>query len=455
MNLKEKKVVFITTYKARDFQGNGLVGYYLKKHYNIDSFFVHGYSVKKEILSIKPAVLVMDHLVWDHKKELANWASSIGVKVVLLFTEGYYKDISSFDKIFGHPKASDLGVTTYCAWNEKMIQRVRALEYSQNFIDKFKITGNPRFDFLTNCKLKNFGISKESFYAKYDLEKFNGIITYMSTTPYQGYDFEKFHFRYKNKAKYTEDTINSAFNDNQKQFKNHVTIIRDLALANPNICFFYKTHPSEAYISNYDAFFSELPNVKLIVNETVKPFLQYSDLVIQRNCTTALESWLLGKPVVQLDDDTYSSATYEEHKRYSYILKNFEEVDAFIKNTKYTDWDTKDVTVFLKGIFGELDGLAHERVALQIYGTIENWNEVDELNLIKNLNQFKLEDNNRLPNKIKDAFGLKRDFSLRPKVYFKRLFSNKEAKNTDNEVNISQDEVNAFYNKLDNIFEEA
>ena len=49
MNLEEKKVVFITTYKARDFQGNGLVGHYLKKHYNIDSFFVHGYGVKKEI----------------------------------------------------------------------------------------------------------------------------------------------------------------------------------------------------------------------------------------------------------------------------------------------------------------------------------------------------------------------------------------------------------------------
>ena len=77
------------------------------------------------------------------------------------------------------------------------------------------------------------------------------------------------------------------------------------------------------------------------------------------------------------------------------------------------------------------------------------------MNLTNNLDQFKIDDDNRLPNKIKDAFGLKRDFSLRPKVYFKRLFSSKEAKNTDNEVNISQDEVNAFYKKLDNIFEEA
>jgi surface carbohydrate biosynthesis protein len=448
MNLEEKKVVFITTYKARDFQGNGLVGHYLKINYNIDSFFVHGYSVKKEILRIKPAVLVMDHLVWDHKKELAKWASSIGVKVVLLFTEGYYKDISSFDKIFGHPKASNLGVTTYCVWNERMIQRVKELNYSQNFFDIFKITGNPRFDFLTNNKLKNFGISKEEFYAKYNIEKFNSIITYMSTTPYQGYDFEKFHFRYKNKAKYSEEKIRSFYDDNQKQFKNHVTIIRDLALANPNICFFYKTHPSEAYISNYDKFFNGVTNIKLIINENVKPFLQFSDLVIQRNCTTALESWLLDKPVVQLDDDFYNSATYDEHLKYSYILKNFEEVDEFIKETKYNDWDNKDVILFLKGIFGELDGLSHERVAHQIYETIENWNEADVLNLTKNLNQYKLEDDNRLPNKIKDFLGLKRSFSLRPKVYFKRLLSKKVKKNTANEVNITEEEVAAFYEQL-------
>ena len=86
MNLEEKKVVFITTYKARDFQGNGLVGHYLKKHSNIDSFFVLGYGVKKAILSIKPAVLLMDHLVWDHKQELAIFASSLWVTVVLFFT---------------------------------------------------------------------------------------------------------------------------------------------------------------------------------------------------------------------------------------------------------------------------------------------------------------------------------------------------------------------------------
>jgi hypothetical protein len=129
-------------------------------------------------------------------------------------------------------------------------------------------------------------------------------------------------------------------------------------------------------------------------------------------------------------------------------LKNFEEVNTFIKEAKYSDWDNKDVTVFLKGIFGELDGLAHERVAHQIYETIENWNEADELNLTKNLNQFKLEDDNRLPNKIKDFLGLKRSFSLRPKVYFKRLLSKKVKKNTANEVNITVEEVAAFYEQL-------
>ena len=447
-NILNKKIIFITTYKARDFHGNALVGFYLKSKFNIDSFFIHGYGVEKEILRIKPSVLVVDHLVWDHKKKLTKWASSIGIRVVLLFTEGYYKDITSFDKIFGHPNASELGISAYYVWNEKMIKRVKELYYDQEYIDLFKITGNPRFDFLMNNKLKKIGLSKENFYAKYNLEKFNSIITYMSTTPYQGYDFEKFHFRYKNKAKYTEEIIRSIYDDNQKQFKNHVTIIRDLALANPTTFFFYKTHPSEAYIYNYDEFFNDVSNVLLIINESVKPFLQFSDLVLQRNCTTALESWLLGKPVVQLDDADYNNATYEEHYKYSYILKSFEEVNSFIKETKYANWDNKDVNIFLKEIFGALDGLAHERVALEIYKTIENWNEEDQSNLEKKLSQFKSEDDKRLPNKIKDLLGLKRTFSLRPHVYLRRILSSKEIKNSDNEVNIAEEEVNEFYKKL-------
>ena len=62
MNLSEKKVLFITTYKARDFEGNALVGYYLYKNYAVESQFIHGYSVKQEIEKLKPAVLIMDHL---------------------------------------------------------------------------------------------------------------------------------------------------------------------------------------------------------------------------------------------------------------------------------------------------------------------------------------------------------------------------------------------------------
>lgn len=444
----EKRVLFITTYKARDFHGNALVGYYLKSKFNIDSFFIHGYGVEKEVLRIKPSVLVMDHLVWDHKKKLAKWASSIGVRVVLLFTEGYYKDITSFDKIFGHPNASELGVTAYCVWNERMIKRVKDLNYNQNFIDKFIITGNPRFDFLTNTSLHNFGISKNDFYLKYNLNKYSKVITYMSTTPYQGYTFEKFHYRYKNKAKYSDEKIKSFYEDNQKQFINHTNIIRSVALANPSICFFYKTHPSEAYIANYDKIFNNITNVKLIVNEDVKPFLQHSDLLMQRNCTTALESWLIGKPVIQLDDYSYNSQTYEEHKRYSYIVKNFEELNLFLNDMNYSKWDVKDVNVFLKDVFGELDGLAHQRVAVLIQQIVNDWDKNNQLELEKNLIKYKFDDDNRLPNKIKDLLGLKRSFSLRPKVYMKRFFSNKEKKNSENEVNITDEEVLEFYKKI-------
>ncbi|MCO6164200.1 surface carbohydrate biosynthesis protein [Flavobacterium sp. NRK F7] len=446
MNLSEKKVLFITTYKARDFEGNALVGYYLYKNYAVESQFIHGYSVKQEIEKLKPAVLVMDHLVWDHKKELAFWANSVGVKVVLLFTEGYYKDISSFDKIFGHPNADKLNVTKYLVWNNQMVKRVKDLDYSDEFSQKMIVTGSPRFDFLTNTSLSSFGFSKLDFIKKYDLQDYKEIITYMSTTPYQGYSFEKFYSRYKKKANFSDEIIRNFYDDNQKQFRNHTTIIKKLAVSNPEIVFFYKSHPSEAYISNYETVFEGVNNIKLISNENVRPFLQYSNLVIQRNCTTALESWLLGKPVVQLDDADYNSKTYKEHLDYSYLINNLEELDAFIKSKEYQNWNVDNVTIFLEGIFGKLDGLAYKRVADEIVMILEKWNETDQTNLENNLLKYRKEVDTRFMNRVKDFLRLDRKTSLRPKVYIKRLFRKK--KNNSNEVNIEPNEVHEFYNKL-------
>lgn len=453
-NIESKKIIFITTYKARDFEGQALVGWYLKKHHNINSYYINGYDIWKKILEIKPVMVVLDHLTWDHKKELVRYCKNLGIKTVLLFTEGYYKDIESLNQIAGSPVMEELGVDAYFAWNTSMINQAAKLtniEFSKNF----KLTGCPRFDYLANDTLKKINISKGDFKNKYGIEAYSTIITYMSTSPYQGYSFDVFEKRYRVHAGMSESDINHFYKESQLLFKNHVTVIRNIALKNPEVCFLYKTHPSEAYVSNYDVYFKDVPNVKLIINENVRPFLLYSDLIVQRNCTTALEAWIAKKPVVQLNDSEDYSEAYTEHNDYSFCVTSENELNELISNKKYLIQKRDKLDQFLEGIFYKLDGKAYLRVSKEIIEIIESVDATQIKNLQSKIGYYIIQDDNRLPNKIKDTLGLKRDFSLRPKVYFKRLFSGKKIKNTDNEVSISEDEVNAFYKKLDNIFEEA
>lgn len=444
-----KKIIFITTYKARDFEGHGLVGWHLNRKYGIDSYYINGYDIYKKIVELKPAVLIMDHLVWDHKKALAKWTSDLGIKVVLLFTEGYYHEKTGLDKMMGQPVATTLGINSYLAWNDSMIERAKEIVDDKKLIQKFKVTGCPRFDFLMNDQLKKVTVQGQEFRLKYNIEGYSSVITYMSTTPYQGYSFQKFYTRYKKRAKYPEEEIKNFYSDQQRQFKNHTEIIRDVALKNPDCFFFYKTHPSEAYVTNYDIVFNNIKNIKVIQNENVRPFLFYSDLIIQRNCTTAIESWLLGKPVVQLDDDNYSNESYPEHTQYSYTIKNTEELDLFLKSRNFKSWNRKNVEPFLKGIFYQLDGISYIRVAEEIARIAGSVDSKDQVEINKNIELYNEKVNSKFINKFKRFLGIRRETTLRPGYYLKKMINkNKPKTNTDNEVSIPNDEVSEFYQKL-------
>jgi hypothetical protein len=447
-----KKIIFITTYKARDFEGQGLVGWYLKSNYGIDSYFINGYDIYKKVLEIKPAVLVMDHLVWDHKKSLAKWASGLGIKVVLLFTEGYYHEKSGLDKMMGEPVSTKLGIESYFVWNYSMTERAKEIIKDSKFLHRFKVTGCPRFDFLINDKLKLIIEQEQDFKVKYQVESYSTIVTYMSTTPYQGYPFQKFYKRYRKRAKYSEEEIKSFYFDQQQQFKNHAEIIRETAIRNPDCFFFYKTHPSESYITNCNAAFENVKNIKVIVNENVRPFLFYSDLIVQRNCTTAIESWLLGKPVVQLDDYNYTNQPYPEHNEYSYIIKNSDELDLFIKSNQYKKWDPLKVESFLENIFYKLDGKAYIRVGDEIFKIMDRFDLNDQLELNKKIALYQEKIDLKWINQLKDILGIPRKNTLRPGFYFKKMINrNKPKPNTDNEVSIPDDEVIDFYKKIDGL----
>lgn len=442
----EKKIMFITTYFARDFEGHALIAWHLKMKSGINSLFVNGYDIINKIIKNKPCILVMDHLVWDHKKQLALTVKKLGIKLVLLPTEGYFENIEYLDKVIGSPIQEHLSFDRYLIWNETMMERIQEVHTNPDFLNRFIVSGNPRFDFYTNQKLQSSIESRKSFLGRFGFTSDKKCFTYMSTSPYQGYPYKNFYSRYKHRANFSDEKIKNIYNYNQLIFRNHAKLVADLAKANPEAVFFYKTHPSETYIHEYEQFFRGINNICLIFNENVRPFLLHSELILQRNCTTALEAWLLNRPVVQINDDNYLFQSYGEHQKYSFVLKSFEEINRFIKDKKYKSWTNDKAKLFLQNIFYLLDGKAYLRAANEINEIISAIDSNQLRTIEENIENLIVEIDKRPVNKLKSALGINRSTPIHPKNFFKKKG---KQKNTSNEVDVTAEQIDRMYKKLD------
>lgn len=451
-----KKILFITTYKARDFEGNSLIGYILLKKYNIETVYVSGYDLLKKIIEFKPIAIIFDHLVWKHKIQLLKVCQNLGLKTFFYPTEGYYLKMESFDESIGLKNLEDPEMNKYLLWGSDMLNRAKSIEKLNNSIDLFKITGASRFDFYLNSKLLKLVESKDEFCYRNDISQNQLIITIMSTHPYQGYQYKDFHKRYK-KAGYSDEIIKADFYDQQKLFEIQTSLALSIAREYSNdVKILYKAHPAETYLDSYSNIFRDFDNIKLVYNENVKPYLMHSDIIIQHNCTTAIEAWLLNKKVLQLDFETFKDLTYLEHFNNSIICKNSNDVLNAINKDIVESSSNKQLKLdFLERKFFKLDGHSHSRIAFEISETIYPMSDI-ELNLIvKNINDLNEKIYNSFPNRLKRTLFIANDKHLNPRFFIKkmtsRFFNKSKNKNILNEVDIKLEEVKLIYSKFESV----
>jgi hypothetical protein len=222
----------------------------------------------------------------------------------------------------------------------------------------------------------------------------------------------------------------------------------------PGYYFFYKTHPAETYLNNYDQYFGDLPNVKLIFNADVKPFILHSDLILQRNCTTAVESWMAGKKVIQINDDKYLSGSYDEHQANSIICNTYEEVKQQLESLQLNE-PGRDIRQdpFLLRKFGFLDGRSHVRVGTAMGDVVASVPTNEMTEIFKNIDNYKLQQDRLFQNRVKDFFKIPRNKTLRPSSLIRVIKDkiNPPKKYRNSEVDVLVPEVNELYNKLQEI----
>ncbi|MDH5299565.1 MAG: hypothetical protein OEV91_11145, partial [Desulfobulbaceae bacterium] len=262
----------------------------------------HGYDAvvgdQKEIarrISSLPAGVYVDKSIAKTKTAFFSRLRKLGHVPVAMCEEGLvYRDKDRYLQERIEPETLRQAELFYC-WGEKQKADVEAFAGGTG---KLIVTGNPRFDLLRPEFLQIW--SDEANQIRQGLGKFilvNTNFSRFNRLPGTDHVVELLKKRgtldpahgveyYHNLVLHLSE-IMSAFLDMVPQlarrFSGHTIVIRP--------------HPGENF-APYHALAASLPNVRVMHEGSVIPWLLAAEVLVHNSCTTGVEGWILDRPVI-------------------------------------------------------------------------------------------------------------------------------------------------------------
>lgn len=308
------KILIAVDHKWRDLAGHVYAGQLLEQLGHV-VHYVRNNQEKNHISTIKPDLVIMNHLIPPKKQEFAKFLQGQNIRVAIMPTEG----MPTLDGMRNHMGGGDCdlsAVDLHFVWNQPMADILR--ENPTLADEKIVVAGVPRFDFYKK-PLNSTLLTKSAFLKKYGLDSRYPLVTFATNFTQASFHTSNKEFYLKNAKKYGRDKVlKELYGDlgdipkrdhmSRELFLDaFITLVRNL----PEVNFALKLHPTEDHQFYKDLIREELPSsasrVRIIAHEYIWDVLNATDIELNRSCTTAIESWLLGKPTIemQLNPDEY------------------------------------------------------------------------------------------------------------------------------------------------------
>ena len=257
----------------------------------------------------------MNHLIPPKKQEFAKYLQRQNIRVAILPTEGM-PTLDGMRKHMGGEDCDLSGVDLHFVWNQPMAD---ILKENQTLADnKIVVAGVPRFDFYGK-PLKEILLTKAAFLKKYELDARYPLVTFATNFTQASFHTSNQDFYLKNAKKYGRDKVFEKLYGDLGDVPKRDYVSREIFLDAfvtlvqhfPEVNFAIKLHPTEDHQFYKDLIRNDLSSsasrVRIIAHEYIWDVLNATDIELNRSCTTAIESWLLGKPTIemQLNPDEY------------------------------------------------------------------------------------------------------------------------------------------------------
>jgi len=308
------KILIAVDHKWRDLAGHVYIGLLLEQLGHV-VYYARNNLEKHYVPTIKPDLVIMNHLIPPKKQAFAKYLQSQNISVAIMPTEGM-PTLSGMRNHMGGQDCDLSGVDLHFVWNQPMADILRENETLAN--DKIVVVGVPRFDFYKK-PLNSTLLTKSDFLKKYDLDPRYPLVTFATNFTQASFHTSNQNFYFKNAKKYGRDKVFEKLYGDLGDVPKRDYISRELfldAFVNlvrnfPEVNFALKLHPTEDHQFYKDLLINDLSSaasrVRIIAHEYSWDVLNATDIELNRSCTTAIESWLLGKPTIemQLNPDEY------------------------------------------------------------------------------------------------------------------------------------------------------
>jgi surface carbohydrate biosynthesis protein len=294
----KKRVVLLVDDKNRDLMMAALLAWHLKRR-GIDCFLEPLEAYRGALAAHRPNLMVFNHIVASHLVEYSKSLGAIGVLTAVLLNEGLCYDDGVRDYNAGkHHKGAHIDY--FFCWNQPLKEALERYGFgSRTHID---VAGPPRYDFYCKPWSRAFddyrwpvqGRSKVLVCSNFGLAKF------FRAPPAEG---KRLFAAWAERIPAYRDWrgIIQASHRAQQRF----LLFLDAIVRSRKFDVVFRPHPRED-LDLYRKFLSKLPAevrryVHLDSTSNITSLILACELQVGcENCNTTLESWIAGKPTVEL-----------------------------------------------------------------------------------------------------------------------------------------------------------
>jgi surface carbohydrate biosynthesis protein len=366
-----KRVALIVDNPYRDLPGVVLLGMALCQR-GARVFLAPMNLINREIWSLAPDYVVLNYLRSNNQRLVEHFLKA-GMQVGVLDTEGgVFSSLETYERLLAPDDAVRHAVDDYFSWGPRMAEEV--VERDWFLRDQVTITGHPRFSYyVAPWRQAALRASPYADGLPLPLVLINSnypVVNPAFKTPEEEARMlvEKFGFE--------EEFVRGWVARQQQTLDGMAALANRLAERFPGVTFVYRPHPFEK-VETYHRLLDldTHSNLHLIKRGAVDGWILRASAVIQRSCSTAIESAIAGVPALSpvwlptgLEQQTAESVSVpcaSEEEMVTHIeaalsgeLTLPPEVQASLDRV-IADW------------FYKMDGEAHDRVAGAVAGTLQ------------------------------------------------------------------------------------